>query len=111
LAVNLALFGSLSIFVWKNDNRFLTLLFLLTHMLVLDRKFSISSFGCLVLFFFHVRMQDFRLLSDMRFRHLIAALTAQHQQHTKNLIALFYLQYYLFSQLSDDIVYFIWTNE
>jgi hypothetical protein len=34
--------------------------------------------------------QDFGLLSDTRFGQLVAAaLTAQHQQHTKNLIVLF----------------------
>jgi hypothetical protein len=40
-----------------------------------------------------VEMQEFGLLSDTRFGQLVAAaLTAQHQQHTKNLIVLFYMQ-------------------
>jgi hypothetical protein len=37
-----------------------------------------------------VKMKDFWLLSDTRFGQLVAAaLTAQHRQHTKNIIALF----------------------
>jgi hypothetical protein len=50
-----------------------------------------------------VEMQDFGLPSDTRFGQLVeAALTAQHQQHTKNLMVLFYLRCYLFCQLSGD---------
>jgi hypothetical protein len=55
-----------------------------------------------------LEIQDFGLLSDTIFGEIVeAALTAQHQQHTKNLKFLLYLQYYLFSQLSDDIVFIL----
>jgi hypothetical protein len=36
-----------------------------------------------------------------------SALTAQHQQHTKNSIVLFSLQYHLFSQLLNDAVFIL----
>jgi hypothetical protein len=54
-----------------------------------------------------VKTQDFGL-SDTRSGQLgAAALTAQHQQQGKNSIVLFSLQYYLFPQLSDDIVFIL----
>jgi hypothetical protein len=63
----------------------------------------VPIFEVLIVFCFsdrcrRVETQDFQLLSDSRFGQLgAAAWTAQHQQHTKNSIVSFSLQYYMFS--------------